>query len=481
MSSAPHAAEMPARARWSAFVICLGAGFMALLDVSIVNVALPSIERALEPSPSQLQWVVAGYGLTFGLVLVPAGRLGDVLSRRWVFVLGLSGFVLAAAACGFAPTPEVLVGLRLLQGVFAGVLNPQVIGLIQELFRGPERGRAFGYFGATIGISTALGPLVGGLLIAAFGPEEGWRAVFLVNVPLGLILVPLALRYLPRTAPQATQARIDVVGMLLIAAAVLCIMFPFASASDAEANDVPWWLLGVATVLIAAFVLWERRLERAGGSPVVSSELMRTPSFVLGAAVAAAYFAGFTGMFLAGTLYLQQGLGLSALQAGLTLTSFALMGAISAALSGRLVQRFGRWTVVTGIALTGIGMAGVASTAATTDGPQTALVLACWLAIAGLGNGAVISPNQALTLADVPVTRGGSAGGVLQTGQRMGAAIGIAIAAAVFFSRLEQAGSGALAGGYGPAMRATMVVALTAMSVAFLLALTDALRRRTHH
>lgn len=471
---------MPARARWSAFVICLGAGFMALLDVSIVNVALPSIERALEPSPSQLQWVVAGYGLTFGLVLVPAGRLGDVLSRRWVFVVGLSGFVLAAAACGFAPTPEVLVGLRLLQGVFAGVLNPQVIGLIQELFRGPERGRAFGYFGATIGVSTALGPLIGGLLIATFGPEEGWRAVFLVNVPLGLILVPLALRYLPRTPPQATRVRIDVVGMLLIAATVLCIMFPFASASEAESGRVPWWLLGVAAVLMVAFVLWERRLERAGGSPVVSSDLMRTPAFVLGAAVAAAYFAGFTGMFLAGTLYLQQGLGLSALQGGLTLTSFAIMGAISAALSGRLVQRFGRWTVVTGIALTGIGMAGVAYTASTSDGPETAFVLAGWLAIAGLGNGAVISPNQALTLADVPVARGGSAGGVLQTGQRMGAAIGIAIAAAVFFSRLEQAGSDALAGGYGAALRASMTITLLALGLALLFALADALRRRAH-
>ena len=185
--------------RWRAFAVCLGAGFMTLLDVSIVNVALPSIEASLGAGPSDLQWIVAGYTLAFGLVLVPAGRLGDVRGRRTVFVAGLTGFVVASAACGLATTPEMLAVMRLVQGLAAGVLNPQVVGLIQQLFTGPERGRAFGLFGATIGVSTAVGPLLGGLLLAVFGEDQGWRAVFLVNVPLGAVLIPLALRYLPRT------------------------------------------------------------------------------------------------------------------------------------------------------------------------------------------------------------------------------------------------------------------------------------------
>ncbi len=183
--------------RWPALAVCLVASFMTLLDISIVNVALPSIRTGIDASQSGLQWVLSGYALTFGLVLVPAGRIGDVRSRRAVFLTGLALFTATSALAGAAQNEGWLVGARLLQGVAGGILVPQVSGFIQQMFRGAERGRAFGLLGATIGVSTAVGPLLGGLLIQVFGTHEGWRWVFYVNLPIGLAALPLAYRLLP--------------------------------------------------------------------------------------------------------------------------------------------------------------------------------------------------------------------------------------------------------------------------------------------
>ncbi len=481
-----HGAEAePGRARGRAFAVCLGAGFMTLLDVSIVNVALPSMERSLRASPSDLQWIVAGYTLAFGLSLVPAGKIGDVLGRRGVFVAGLGAFVLASAACGLAVTPEMLALTRLVQGLSAGVLTPQVSGFIQQLFSGRDRARAFGLFGATIGLSTAIGPLLGGGLLALFGEAEGWRSVFLVNVPIGAVLIVLALRYLPAPTPaeRAPRARldIDVVGLVLVAASVVCVMLPFISLAGRTSGGTPWWLLGVAVVLLAVFWWWERRTERAGHSPVLSAALTRNASFTFGAAVGTAYFAGFTGIFLVGTLYLQLGLGFSPLQAGLVQTPFALVGGVSAALSGRLVHRFQRWTIVVGIIVMSAGVIAVDVTVGSIDGTAAGLAMAAWLAVAGLGNGAVISPNQALTLNEVPVSMGSTAGGVLQTTQRIGAAVGIAIISSVFFAELARDGApGALAHGFGPALSVGLRFTLGLFAIALILALADAVRRLRH-
>ncbi|MGO2044036.1 MAG: MFS transporter, partial [Cellulosimicrobium funkei] len=210
--------------RWRVLPVCLAVGFITTLDVSIVNVALPSIESSLDAGPTQLQLVVAGYTLAFGLALVPAGRLGDAGARRPLFIAGLLGFALMSLASGLAPTDTWLGVARLLQGVSAGVLNPQVVGLIQQQFRGYERGRAFGMFGATIGVSTALGPLLGGLIIAAAGPETGWRWVFLVNIPVVAVLLPFAWRLVPgppRTGSGAARGppRLDLVRLVRLCAA----------------------------------------------------------------------------------------------------------------------------------------------------------------------------------------------------------------------------------------------------------------------
>src|SRR4051794_18186571 len=213
--------------RWGALTVCLVAGFMTLLDVSIVNVALPSIATGLHAGESSLQWIVSGYALTFGLLLVPAGRFGDARGRRPVFMWGLAAFVLASVACGLAPNDGTLIAARLLQGAAGGVLTPQVSGLIQQLFRGAERAKAFGALGASIGLSTAVGPLLGGLIISVFGADLGWRFVFFVNLPVGLVALFLAARLIPHVPATGRRESLDPVGVLLLGAAVTCVLLPF--------------------------------------------------------------------------------------------------------------------------------------------------------------------------------------------------------------------------------------------------------------
>ncbi len=462
-----------------AFAVCLGAGFMALLNVSIVNVALPPIDVALEAGPTALQWIVAGFTLAFGLVLIPAGRLGDTLGRRRMFLLGLVTFVVASAGCGLAPSSDALVGWRLVQGVGAGILNPQVVGFIQQLFGGKERARAFGMFGATVGIATASGPLLGGILLAAFGEAEGWRAVFLVNLPIGLVLIPVAWRLLPRD-PAADPDRageqpgIDVVGLALTGVVVLALMYPFVAATEGE--DAPWWLFGVAAVAAVAFVGWERRHEARGGSVVLPRSLARTASFTFGAAVGLTYFMGFTSVMLVGTLFLQHGLGLSPLQAGLVQMPLALTSAGAAMLGARLVVRIGRWSVVIGAGASILGFALTAVTVAVLEVALVPWVMAACLMLSGLGNGMVISPNQTLALSEVPLSHAGTAGAGLQTLQRIGTAIGVAVTTSVFFTVL--AGTAEDVDGYRRALVTALVVTTGIVLLAFLVALADAVRRR---
>lgn len=441
----PDAADPDPR-RWWALSVCLAAGFMTLLDVSIVNVALPAIQAGLGASAAQLSWVVSGYALTFGLVLVAAGRLGDDRGRRRMFLAGLVLFTLTSAAAGFAPGPEVLVAVRLLQGVSAGLLSPQVVGFIQDLFPGPERGTAFGLFGAVIGISTAVGPLLGGLLLAGAGDADGWRWVFYVNVPIGVAAVVAAWRLLPadRVAPGARRP-LDLPGVLLLGTGVVVLMLPLVL-SERDPAAAPWWLLAVSVLALVAFVAWERRATRRHGHPLIDLASLRIRSYAVGVTLGTTYFAGFTSIFFVLTLYLQNGLGYTPLQTGLTLTPFALGSAVTSALGGRLVSRFGQPMVVLGLAVV---LAGLAATdlalAATAGSPATGWAIAGPLLVAGAGGGLVVAPNQTLALSRIPHTSGGTAGGVLQTGQRIGTAVGLAAVGAVFFGVLSATGDPAAA------------------------------------
>ncbi|WP_258396493.1 MFS transporter [Streptomyces sp. Amel2xB2] len=426
--------------RWKALAVCLVAGFMSLLDVSIVNVALPSIREGLHTTESGLQWIISGYALSFGLFLVPAGRMGDARGRRRVFMAGLALFTLASAACGAARSSVWLVGARLVQGLGGGLIAPQISALIQQMFGGRERARAFGMFGTIVGVSTAIGPLLGGVIIQAAGADEGWRWVFYVNLPTGLVCLYLAHRLLPDTPTAGTRQStrsLDPLGVLLLGAGVLAVLLPFVQAQQWH-GDGKWLLLIAAAVLLACFVRWESRCGSGGTEPLVALSLFRIRSYWTGCVLILFHFAGFTSIFFITTLYLQSGLHFTALQAGLAITPFALGSGAAAQFGGRHVDRYGRSLVACGLALTAVGLAGTAVTAHAVRGPAAGWYLLVPLLFAGLGTGLVISPNQTLTLSRVPVARGGSAAGVLQTGQRIGAAVGIAGIGALFFGRLNE-------------------------------------------
>jgi EmrB/QacA subfamily drug resistance transporter len=425
--------------RWKALSVTLVAGFMSLLDVSIVAVALPSIQRGLGTSPSAVQWVVSGYALAFGLALVPAGRLGDAMGRRRMFLAALGGFVLCSAAAGAAPTTGVLVAARLAQGVAAGALAPQNSALIQQLFRDAERGRAFGFFGSTVGISTAVGPIVGGLILAVAGEPDGWRWIFFVNVPIGVVALVLAARLIPRTEPGPRQD-VDVVGVGLLGGGVLALMLPLVLAEAGGLANL-WWLFPLGAAVLVAFVRWERRVVARGRPPLLDVALLTgTPGYASGALLGTLYFVGFSGIWLVFALYLQSGLGFTPLQSGLTVTPFALGAAVSAVVGGRLVTRWGRRLTVIGLALVVLGMS-VAAVVVWVAPPATvSWWMAPALAVAGVGGGWVISPNTTMTLRCVPVSMAGSAGGALQTGQRIGGAIGTAALPGIYYAMLAANG-----------------------------------------
>ena len=428
--------------RWRALAVTQMAGSMSLLDVSIVNVALPSIAQSLNASVAQVQWVVSGYALAFGLVLVAGGRLGDALGRRRMFLVALAGFVLTSALCGAAPNAELLVAARLLQGFTAGMLTPQNSGLIQVLFHGPERGKAFGIFGATVGLSTAIGPVLGGLILTAAGGPEGWRWIFYVNVPIGLVAMVAAARLVPSRQPtgQRVVSQVDIVGALLLGAGVLCLLLPLVQVDSGGLGRL-WWLFGLAPVLITIFLHWERRVVRRGRAPLLDTRLLSaTPGYPTGAALGLLYFVGFSGIWLVFALYFQHGLGYTPLQSGLAVTPFALGSAVSAAVAGRLVNRYSRWLTVIGLAAVASGLVTTALVLYAVPAESAAWLAALPLLLAGIGGGAVISPNVTLTLECVPPVMGGAAAGALQTGQRIGAAIGTAALAAVFYSVLSHSG-----------------------------------------
>ena len=466
----PRTTDYPGR--WHALAVSQIAAFMALLDVSIVNVALPSIQGDLNAAPATAQWVVSGYALTFGLALISASRLGDSLGRRRMFLIGLSAFVLTSALSGMAPTASLLIAARLLQGVAGGMLIPQNSGLVQELFQGAERGRAFGMIGATVGIATAAGPVAGGLILTVFTGPDAWRWVFYVNVPIGLAALLLASRFVPAVRRAgARRAHLDIVGALLLGGAVLSVLLPVVNADSGGLGRLGW-LFGVATLLLAAFAWWEARTAQGGRQPLLPPGLFRIPGFTAGSVIGGVYFIGFTGIWLVLALFLQHGLGYTPLRSGLAVTPFALGMAAAAAIAGRLVPRLGRWLTVIGLATTVIGLVATALLLRHATGTAAAWQIGPSLLLAGFGGGMVTSPNLTLTLEHVPVAMAGAAGGALQTAQRIGAAVGSAVLVTIFYHQLSQVGEA-----YSVAISHTLLYAAGFMMLALSLAIVDLARQ----
>lgn len=472
--------DEPDPRRWAALFVCVTALFMTLLDVSIVLVALPSIGRGIGAGASELQWVVSGYALAFGMVPIIAGRLGDDRGRRAMLLIGIAAFVVCSATVGLAPTPGVLIAGRVLQGLAGGLINPQVSGLVQQLFPVRERGRAFGMIGTTVGVATASGPVIGGGIIALGGDHLGWRLCFLVNVPVGIASFVLCRRLLPREAKHEQRRALDLPGAGLLALGMFGVLFPIVE-YDAHRNLRLLVIVAPALAVLAGFVAWERGPARRRGHPLIDTGLFRLRSYSSGVGLAFVYFVGYTGTPLVLSLFLQFGLGFSPLHSGLTSVAYAVGTAVSAPIGGRLVPRIGRALLVGALLLFVAGVAGAAVTGLLAAGHVSndamTFVLAGPLLVAGFGGGSVITPNQALSLAEVDATGGSTAGGMLQTAQRIGNATGSALGSAVFYAVAASAAGltgAARAHRYGHAYAAALGLAVVFGLGALTLAVRDA-------
>lgn len=438
----------PDPVRWRILMVLLAVIFMSLVGVSIVNVALPSIQSNLGASRSDLQWVLSGYALTFGVVLVGAGRAGDIFGRGGIFILGLVIFTASSVAAGFAPDANWLNAARFAQGLGSGLLNPQGLGMIQQYFHGAERGRAFGYLGSTVGVSVAIGPVIGGLLIEFAGSEIGWRLTFLINVPIGLAAIALGLWWFPKPlinmpkklasstgSPVDKRTSLDPIGSILLGVAVLAILFPFV---ESRTTALTWLLLPLGFMLVWVWLRWEHYYERSGRAPMVDLRIFSIRSFTNGTIIMSLYFLGMTSIWVLVALYVQEGKGMSALQSGMIGIPAALISALAANWAGKHVLQLGRKIVIGGLLL---GLVGLGSSIIIVLLSEQTGLNVWWLLVSlsfiGLAQGSVISPNQTLTLADVPLAYAGSSGAVMQTGQRIGTSVGIAMITGAVFAILS--------------------------------------------
>ena len=420
--------------------------FASLLSISIVNVALPAIEADLDASSAALQWVLSGYALAFGMALVPAGRAGDLWDRRYMFLLSIVVFGVSSLAAGLATTGLLLNIARVFMGFAAGMLTPQVIGMIQQLYSGAARGRAYGLMGTVIGVGVAAGPTLGVVLIDLTPAELGWRLTFILNVPITAVALAMASAWLPRgrPAPDAetdrsaasgtdrSLHRLDPVGIVLLASAVVLVMLPFIQFRS---------LLGVAlavagSVLLLAWVFWERRLARHDAeAPMVNLALFAVPSYTLNSLVLLLYFTGMPAIWAVIAIYVQQGLGHGALAAGLVTLPSAIMVMLLSSPAGKRAGSSGPRMLVAGTALAVVAMAMLAVVVWLIDeGAATLWIIGACLALVGVSQALIIPSAQTLSMQDVPEHMAGAAGGVAQTGQRVFTAIGIAIVTGAYFS-----------------------------------------------
>lgn len=476
---APPPNGLDERQTWRAYAVAVGVASLTILDLAKINVAIPAISEDLGAGPTEVQLLVAGFVLAFGLLLVPSGRFGDLYSRRGMFLAGLALFTLSSLVCAVSFSIELLIAGRIAQGFAAGMLMPQVLGLIQQLFQGQARGKAFGVFGAVIGLSTAFGPTLGGFLVGVGGDNLGWHLLFWMNVPLGIAAFIFAVRLLPATqqTPEGAVKDFDIIGTILLGLTVFTLMLPFVLTTGTD-SDTParWWLLAGAVVFGGLFLAWEKRYVDAGRVAIIDFELFRIPSFRNGVAISSFYFAAMPSTFIVLTLWLQQGLGFSPIVAGMVTIPFALFSAYTSWQAGLVVHRIGRPLVVWGLVGVIAGFGSLILLSSIVPAVWMAWAVAAAMVIAGLGGGAVISPNQTLMLEDVPVASGGLAGSIAQVGQRIGTAMGLAAVLSVYFGVVSRQGP-ELTSSYVSGFSWGMVVVAGFVAFALVFALLD-LRRR---
>ncbi len=439
-TAAPAGAQDLLPGRWIAHCALLMAAFMNLVDVTIVNVALPTLQTHLNASPAELEWLVAAYVLAFAVGLLPFGRLGDIVGRRQVFLFGVLGFTVFSVMCGAAPSIGWLIAGRVLQGLAAAAMMPQTLAIAQVMFPPQERGLAFSLFGLNAGMAAVAGPLVGGLLIAAdlFGLD--WRPIFLVNVPIGIIAMIAGLALIPNIPGH--RGRIDWIGIPLGAIAVVCLVFPLV---EGRGFGWPVWIfvmLAVAPVAATAFVMWQHRRARLGLPQLLPVGLLHNSSYMIGAAMTTALFSAMPSFFMSFAIFLQTGFGFTAFQSGYTTAPMPVGIFVASLVAGRIGSRVLHGRVAFGAVAVLIGFVWLRILIADVTDSVNHWSVAPALLVVGLGLGTAIGAMFQMVLATVPDRDAGSGSGALQSFQQAGLGLGVAVGGEIFFSTIAASEAG---------------------------------------
>ncbi len=421
--------------RWLILGIVLAAEIMDLLDSTIVNVAGPSLKEKLQATPSALQWVIGGYTLTLGAGLVLGGRLADRYSRRNVFLFGLTCFTFTSLLCAIAPNIELLIAFRLLQGFAGALVLPHVIGFIRDVFPPEELGKAFAIFGPVFGLGGILGPIIGGFLIDGNIASTGWRAVFIVNIPIGIINIALAWKYLPKRESDHS-IKIDLLGSLIIIISSGLLLLPLIQGQEAGWPIWTFLSLGTSFIGFGIFTIQQRWVISRKRTPLVDPNIFKSMTYNLGLASIFIFFAGFTGIYLIITLFLQIGQGYSARGAGIANIAIALGTAIGGALSGAvLADKFGTRVLQFG-ALAQISGALFLFFALPDMQSFNFWQIAPGMLLSGFGTGLVVAALFDAILLAIKDELVGSASGVLSAIQSIGSSVGVAIFGTLFFNKV---------------------------------------------
>jgi len=424
------------RNRWFVMAAVIIADVMDLIDGTVAQLAGPSIRRDIGGSETTLQWILAGYTLAFAVGLVTSARLGDIVGRRPMFIIGMAGFAVSSLACGLAPSPETLIGFRVLQGLFGATMIPQGLAMVKQSFPPDELQKAFIPFGPIMGLSAVLGPILGGFLIDADIAGTGWRAIFLINVPIGLAGAWLARRYLP-DIPKVSGARLDPLGSVLITLASGGLIYALV-----QGRELGWpaWLYGVivgALVVFLLFVWTERRSDH----PIIEPTLFRHRGFVAGIVFLGTFFVSMVGLGLVMSLFMQLGLGYDVRHAAIAQTPYAVGISVGAALSGALLgPKLGRHVLHIGLAITMVGTVWFGVVAGGLEHGASAWNLAGPFVVAGLGSGLIFAPLFDIILADLSDQEVGSGSGLLNAVQQFSGALGVAALGTLLFHLLPAHG-----------------------------------------
>jgi EmrB/QacA subfamily drug resistance transporter len=421
--------------RWFAAAAMTAAVLMDMIDVTIVNVALPTIRHDLGASATQLEWVVSAYMLAFAAVLITAGSLGDLFGRKRLFLAGIAVFGLASLGAGLSQTASELIAARVVQGAAAAAMTPQLLATFRTMFSGRERGQAFGIYGAVLGFASAVGLLLGGVLTSANLFGWGWRSVFFVNIPIALASLAGSARLMPENQ-ERSAGRVDFAGAALLTSGLVAIAYPLLEGRSLGWPAWCWALLGAGMAGLGLLGLIEARRQHTRIAPLLRTPLFRVPAFTTGLIVQLAFGVGIQGFFLVFTLWLQTGQHYSPLRAGLTAVAFSVGSFALAPQAAPLAQRFGRLVLALGGLLFAAGIIGVDVGAHHVGTGTDPWPLVPGLVVAGAGLSLLVIPLVNVVLAAVPAEAAGGASGLFSTAQQLGGAIGVAVAGAIFFGDL---------------------------------------------